>query len=165
MADIAVRNPDEAMDIVQDAMLTLATKYAAKPAAQWPPLFYRILQNRIRDFHRRGKVRNRIFGQWFSRSKGIDEEAFELDPIEQTGGPVALEPHRAQELETVADDLDAALGALPDRQREAFMLRVWEGMDVAQTAQAMGCSQGSVKTHYSRAVHALRDKLETHWYE
>ena len=162
MADIAIKHPDDALDIVQDAMLTLANKYASKPSDQWAPLFYRILQNRIRDHQRRGSVRSRFFPSWFAAR---DDDGEVYDPIDHSSGPAGLEPERARELDHAGTDLDSALAALPGRQREAFLLRVWEGLDVAQTAKAMGVSPGSVKTHYSRAVHSLRDTLGAHWHE
>jgi RNA polymerase sigma-70 factor (ECF subfamily) len=164
MADMAVKNPDDALDIVQDAMLTLAKKYADKPAEQWPPLFYRILQNRIRDWHRRGKVRNRVFS-WLGGGKAESSSEIEPDPIAMAAGPAHLEPEQHQRLGQMTQELEVALAGLPERQRQAFMLRVWQGLGVAQTAQAMGCSGGSVKTHYSRAVHKLRKQLEQHWHE
>ena len=145
-------------------MLTLAKRYASKPPAQWPPLFHRILQNRIRDYHRRGKVSNRLFARWFG-TKDVHGEDTWLDPVDLASGPEALEPQKLREMDGAVQELDDAVAELPPRQREAFLLRVWEGFDVAQTAAAMGVSAGSVKTHYSRAVHALRNKLEAHWRE
>ena len=154
IARIALRDDDDALDAVQDAMLKLARHYGGRPSAEWPPLFYRILQNRVRDGQRRRQVRNRLFA-WFP-AFGDDEDG--TDPVEsapsnEMGTVDRLMTDEAMQL------LEAALGALPARQQEAFMLRNFEGLDVAQTASAMRCSEGSVKTHYSRAVHTLRAKL------
>jgi RNA polymerase sigma-70 factor (ECF subfamily) len=159
MARIALRHDEDALDTVQDAMLQLARRYGRRPSEEWRPLFYRILQNRIRDCQRRRRVRARIMA-WLpgSRSEedaGADEYAAVPDraplPAEQLAADQAMQT------------LERSLAGLPGRQQEAFMLRVFEGMDVAQTAAAMGCSEGSVKTHYSRAVHTLREQLGVAW--
>lgn len=155
----AVRDEHAALDIVQDAMLKLAEKYAAKPIEEYPMLFQRILQNTMRDFWRRQKVRN-LWTTLLS-SFGSQEDGEERDPLEtidvedDTDNPV----EQLQRSQTIAI-IEKALEKLPARQREAFVLRYWEDMDVAETAEVMGCSQGSVKTHCSRAVHALAQTLE-----
>jgi RNA polymerase sigma-70 factor (ECF subfamily) len=159
MARFAVADTDEALDIVQDAMLTLAAKYAHKPEAEWPPLFFRILRNRITDFHRRRTIQKGIFALFGSRSSGDDD----ANPLEQLSDERRAEPEFRAQLNVATERLEAAVAALPTRQREAFLLRVWEGFDVAATARAMRCSEGSVKTHFSRAVHTLRDQLEDDW--
>ena len=159
IARMALRDEDEALDMVQDAMLKLARSYATRPSDEWPPLFYRILNNRIRDWQRRRVVRNKLFG-WLP---GFQNEA------DEDGDPYAAVPDQQQgpsEQVMLGDAmllLEQALAELPLRQREAFSLRNFEGLDVAQTAQAMGCTEGSVKTHYSRAVHTLRERLGEVW--
>ena len=160
MAQVALRDPDDAMDAVQDAMLKLARNYAARPSAEWRPLFYRILENGIRDLQRRRTVRKR-FMVWLPGPKeDPDNEA--QDPLESVaaGGPAV--PEQLMQ-EQAMKKLETSLRELPARQREAFMLRNFEGLDVAETATAMGCSEGSVKTHYSRAVHTLREQLGEVW--
>ena len=158
-AEIAVRDRDEALDLVQDAMIKLARHYAEQPKEEWTPLFYRILQNRIRDWHRRQAVRNRVM-VWFGRGAQADND---FDPVAQAPDPAGRTPDEQIETQEAMQRLEDAVGRLPARQREAFMLRTFEGLDVAGTATAMGCSEGSVKTHYSRAVHTLRDALGDHW--
>jgi len=159
MAQIATGDADEALDIVQDAMLKLAQKYAGRDAQEWGPLFYRILQSRIRDWHRRRLVRNR-YRTWFRR----DGEAQDgPDPVGALADPAQMTPDRALGNEQAVTALEAALRNLPLRQQQVFLLRAWEGLPVSATAAAMGCGEGSVKTHYSRAVHALRAKLGEHW--
>ena len=158
-AEIAVRDRDEALDLVQDAMIKLARNYAGQPEDEWTPLFYRILQNGIRDWHRRQMVRNRVM-VWFGRSSTADDD---YDPVAQAPDPMGRTPDEQIESRQAMQTLEHAVAALPARQREAFMLRTFEGLDVAGTAVAMGCSEGSVKTHYSRAVHTLRDVLGEHW--
>jgi RNA polymerase sigma-70 factor, ECF subfamily len=159
MARFAVHDTDEALDIVQDAMLTLARKYADKPEAEWPPLFFRILRNRITDFHRRRTVSAGIFAVFARRGDSDDDPA----PQDNIADGRHAEPDYRAQLDGSTERLTAALAALPARQREAFLLRVWEGLDVNATARAMQCSAGSVKTHYSRAVHSLRDSLGDDW--
>ena len=159
IAEIAVRDRDEALDLVQDAMIKLARNYAARPSDEWTPLFYRILQNGVRDWHRRQKVRNRVM-VWFGRSRHDDDE---YDVIANAADPGGRAPDDEVQTAEAMRRLEDSIHELPGRQREAFMLRTFEGLDVAGTAIAMGCSEGSVKTHYSRAVHALRDKLGDHW--
>lgn len=159
IARLALRNDDEALDIVQDAMLKLARSYALRPSEEWRPLFYRILNNRIRDWQRRRAVRNKLFG-WLPGFQ--DEQGETGDPYETVADP----GHGPGEQVMLGDAmvlLEQALAELPQRQREAFALRNFEGLDVAQTAQAMGCTEGSVKTHYSRAVHSLRARLGETW--
>ena len=153
-AELSTGNRDDALDVVQDAMLVLARRYGHLGPEDWGPLFHRVLQSRIMDWHRRTKVRNR-FRVWL---RGSDEER--EDPLESRPAPPGVAPEHGVERGRFAESLERALTALPPRQRQAFLLRTWEGLDVAATALAMGCSQGSVKTHYSRAVHALRDRLE-----
>jgi RNA polymerase sigma-70 factor (ECF subfamily) len=160
MAQVALRDPDDALDVVQDAMLKLARSYGTKPSAEWRPLFYRILENGIRDLQRRRTVRKK-FMVWLPGPKeDPDNEA--QDPIDNVAAPgpdapgLLIQDQAMQKLET-------SLRGLPARQREAFMLRNFEGLDVAETARAMGCSEGSVKTHYSRAVHTLRQQLGEVW--
>ena len=157
MAEIATGNHEDALDILQDAMFKLAEKYADRDAKEWAPLFTTILQSRIRDWYRRNQVRNR-FRHWFSKS---DEESG--DKIQQAEDESARTPEQLMQSERRVDELDKALHDLPLRQQQAFLLRVWEGYSVNETAKAMKCSAGSVKTHYSRAVHALRERLDEHW--
>ena len=162
MAELATGNREDALDLVQDAMLGLVKSYASKDEQAWAPLFYRILQSRIRDHYRRSKVRNR-FRSWLGFGTRSDEDEDLPDPIQNA--PDTRQPDTIQKVlqDDAIDRLQDALQVLPARQQQAFLLRCWEGMDVAATAFAMGCSEGSVKTHYSRAVHRLRDMLEDHW--
>jgi RNA polymerase sigma-70 factor (ECF subfamily) len=155
IAQAALRHEDDALDAVQDAMLQLARAYSGRPAEEWKPLFYRILENRIRDMQRRRTVRGRIMAWLPARGEDDDEE---IDLIAQAPSPEP-QPVRRLELDEAVGALEQALGRLPARQRQAFLLRTLEGLDVAETAQAMGCSQGSVKTHYFRAVQTLRAQL------
>jgi RNA polymerase sigma-70 factor (ECF subfamily) len=159
IAEISVRDRDEALDLVQDAMIKLVRSYANRPGDEWTPLFYRILQNGIRDWHRHQKVRNRVM-VWFGRGGSGDEE---YDLVAHAPDPAGRTPDEELQTGEAMQRLETAIQALPARQREAFMLRTFEGLDVAGTAVAMGCSDGSVKTHYSRAIHTLRDKLGEHW--
>ncbi len=158
IAEINIRDRDEALDLVQDAMIRLARNYAGRPDKEWAPLFYRILQNRIRDWQRRQVVRNRVM-VWF----GKGNEDNDYDPVAAAPDPAGRSPDEELQTHEAMQSLEAAISGLPARQREAFMLRTFEGLDVAGTATAMGCSQGSVKTHYSRAVHSLRETLGEHW--
>lgn len=159
----AVRDDHAALDIVQDAMLKLAEKYADKPVAEYPMLFQRILQNTTKDFWRRQKVRNLWTTLFSSFGNKDDDEDFDiLETLESANSDHAEDPEQALERSQTIAIIEASLKKLPARQREAFVLRYWEDMDVAETAQAMGCSEGSVKTHCSRAVHALAVMLEKH---
>ena len=155
IAQIALRHEADALDVVQDAMLQLSARYASRPPEEWRPLFYRILENRIRDVQRRRSVRGRVMS--FLPWRGEDAED-EIDPIAQAADK-APSPETQLELDQSMGALEQALAALPNRQRQAFLLRNFEGLDVAQTAAAMNCSQGSVKTHYFRAIQTLRSKL------
>lgn len=159
IAEIAVRDRDEALDLVQDAMIKLVRNYSDRGSDEWPPLFYRILQNGVRDWHRRQAVRNRVM-VWFRPANSDDND---YDVIASAPDPGGRSPDEELENDEAMDDLELAVHELPARQREAFMMRTFEGLDVAGTAVAMGCSEGSVKTHYSRAVHTLRDKLGKHY--
>ncbi len=160
----AVRDEDAALDIMQDAMIRLAGKYADRPAAELPLLFQRILSNATMDWFRRRKVRTSVMRN-FSDFEGPagDDSGFDLlETLQTLGGTLASEStadavSRSQTLLAIESEVTL----LPGRQREAFLLRYWEELDVAETAAAMGCSEGSVKTHCSRAVHALAKALLT----
>lgn len=154
----AVRDDHVALDIVQDAMLKLADKYASKPIEEYPMLFQRILQNTMRDFWRRQKVRN-LWTTLFSAFGTQEDEDY--DPLETIEVDSAdSDPADQLERSQIMALIEKALTKLPARQREAFVLRYWEELDVAETASVMGCSEGSVKTHCSRAVSALSLLLE-----
>jgi RNA polymerase sigma-70 factor (ECF subfamily) len=163
-AAYAVRDDDAALDIVQDAMMKLAEKYADKPAAELPLLFTRILQNTITDHFRRQKVRNLWTTLLSSLVPNDEEGGGERDPLEAleaAGGGERTESAADQvERDQVLAIIEAEIRKLPARQREAFLMRYWEELDVAETAAAMGCSEGSVKTHCSRANHALAQALK-----
>jgi RNA polymerase sigma-70 factor (ECF subfamily) len=157
----AVRNEDNALDIVQDTMLKLSEKYGAKPSEELPMLFQRILQNTIRDFYRRQKVRSLWTVLLSALSPGRDDD--ESDPLEtlesEDASKLGENPADRVEKFQLVELIDKEMKKLPMRQRQAFLLRYWEEMDVAETAAVMGCSQGSVKTHCSRAAHALAAAL------
>jgi RNA polymerase sigma-70 factor, ECF subfamily len=162
-AKFAVRDEQAALDIVQDSMLKLAEKYGAKPCAELPMLFQRILQNNIRDYYRRYKVRTTWTMQLSSilSAKDAGEESDPLEtlaPAEDSNG--SLEPADQLERSQLIVLIEDELKKLPPRQRQAFLLRYWEEFDVAKTAQVMGCSEGSVKTHCSRAAHTLATALK-----
>ena len=156
-----VRDDDAALDIVQDAMIRLAEKYADRPAAELPLLFQRILSNATMDWFRRRKVRSAVENNFSAFEGGADDEDFDLlELLETQDGSLGAEgaddqASRAQMLQVIEHEV----AQLPARQREAFLLRYWEELDVAETAEVMGCSEGSVKTHCSRAVHALAKAL------
>ncbi len=162
-AMFAVRDEDAALDVVQDAMLKLTEKYSEKPLVELPMLFQRILQNTIHDHFRRRKVRLTWTTVLSSLGKG-DEKDEDFDPLEtlpaKSDSNLAADPAVLVEQAQVLGVVEDALSRLPSRQREAFLLRYWEELDVAETAAAMGCSEGSVKTHCSRAVHALAAMLK-----
>ena len=157
-----VRDDDAALDIVQDSMIRLAQRYADRPASEFPMLFQRILSNATMDWFRREKVRHNVISNLSDFEREDDDGDFDLlETLEVADGSAGVESaadavSRAQTLEAI----ESEIAALPARQREAFLLRYWEEFDVADTAQAMGCSEGSVKTHCSRAVHALAKALK-----
>jgi RNA polymerase sigma-70 factor, ECF subfamily len=159
----AIRDEDAALDVVQDAMLKLTEKYATKPVSEFPMLFQRILQNTIHDHFRRQKVRTTwttllsAFGQ--KEDKDDDFDLLETLPAKADATGMA-EPALQYEQSQIVALVEQSLARLPARQREAFLLRYWEELDVAEAAAAMGCSEGSVKTHCSRAVHALAEMLK-----
>lgn len=153
-ARVATGNEDDALEIVQDSMLKLVQRYADKDAAEWPALFHRILQSHIRDWYRRSTVRNRL-RVWFGSGEEEGDDPLQNQPDTHGQGPL----QQLQD-ERFGSELDRALNALPNRQQQAFMLRAWEGLSVNETASAMGCSAGSVKTHYARAIKVLRERLE-----
>ena len=158
----AVRDDEAALDIVQDAMLRLTERYGDRPAAELPLLFQRILQNAIRDWFRRQKVRNLWVTLFSALSPGREDD--DQDPLEtlQAAGESNAEESGADQLERtqILEIIEQEIRQLPPRQREAFLLRYWEEHDVAETARVMGCSEGSVKTHCSRATHALAIALK-----
>ncbi len=157
MARFALRDEDEALDVVQDAMLKLCRHYADRPEAEWRALFFRILVNQVEDQRRRRTVRGRWLAWWpLSRSADSDATVDFLDSLPDS----RAEPLRLLEGEQDLRRVAVALERLPPRQQQAFLLRNLEGLDVAATAAAMGCSEGSVKTHYFRALQALRAALE-----
>lgn len=155
MAEIATRDREAALDIVQDSMLALTSRYRDKPAGEWGPLFQTILQSRIMDWHRTRTRRGRWFA-WLTPASDDDDADPWADIPEQASSDPALLLERSRDMDTVL----ATLADLPLRQQQAFLLRIWEGMDTAATAAAMNCSEGSVKTHLSRAMHSLRARLE-----
>ena len=162
-AMFALRDEHGALDVVQDAMLKLTEKYAGKPASELPMLFQRILQNVIHDHFRRQKVRSTWTTLLSALGKG-DEKDEDYDPLEtlaaKSDSNANADPAQLLEQGQIISLIEQALGRLPPRQREAFLLRYWEELDVAEAAAAMGCSEGSVKTHCSRAVHALAEMLK-----
>lgn len=154
IAEMAVRDREAAMDIVQDSLMALVSRYADRPHDEWAPLLHTILQSRIMDWRRREARR----GKWFSWLRPADPEQ-EEDPLENIPGRVEDEPLDRLERAGRIEDIRQALEELPERQRQAFLLRAWEGFDTITTASIMGCSDGSVKTHYARALQALRARL------
>lgn len=160
-AMFAIRNEETALDIVQDSMLRLAEKYGGRPPSEWPMLFQRILQNAIRDCYRRTKVRS-LWTTLLSALGSPDDD--ETDPLETISADRESEgllpPQRQLERSQLLVAIEKEVQKLPPRQREAFIMRYWEDMDIAETAAAMGCSEGSVKTHCSRAAHTLAAALK-----
>ena len=160
IAQSELRHTEDALDAVQDAMLKLAQRYADRGESEWTPLFYRILRNRVRDLQRRRRVRNAVLG-FLPGQNRRDGEA-PADPLEQV--PAAIpRPEETLQVAGALQALEDAVAELPARQREAFMLRTVQNLDVRETAAAMRVSTGSVKTHYSRALKRLRAKLGEHW--
>ena len=157
MAFVSVRHREDALDIVQDSMLKFVAKYAGKSPSEWAPLFYRVMQNQIKDWQRRSFVRNK-WRVWFNSS--AEDSAQTLEEMQDH---TAKDPLQSFAQNTAMQTLVDALALLSKRQQQVFLLRAWEGMDVKDTAKVMGLSEGSIKTHYSRAVHALRTHLEGHW--
>jgi len=155
MADIATHNRDDALEIVQETMLGLQ-RYIERPENEWKPLFYSILQRRINDWHRHNMVRTKVMAavQWL---KGEQEP---VNPIDTAPAQSSCQPLQRLEGELSTHAIIDALKSLPARQQQAFMLRGWEGFSVKETASIMACSEGSIKTHYSRAVHSMRGQLE-----
>lgn len=156
-----MREEEAAADIVQDSMMKLSEKYGGKPMDELPMLFQRILQNTIRDYYRRQKVRSMWTTLFSSLSGDQDEDTDPLEtlPVEGESNPFGS-PQGSLEQSQVLAIIEKEIEKLPPRQREAFLMRYWEDMDTAETAAAMGCSEGSVKTHCSRATHTLAAALK-----
>ena len=155
--ELSCRDHEDALDVVQEAMMAFVRRYRRKPAAEWPLLFWRVLDSKLIDLYRKRSLRGRWFG-WLG--VGDDEQA--SDPLEQIADPADPGPPGRLGDQQATQALEQALRDLPLRQRQAFLLRVWEGLDVQQTAAAMSVSEGSVKTHLFRALQTLRGRLEVH---
>ena len=168
MAELGTRQREEAMDLVQDAMLGFVKSYAlnsakAAPRSDWAKLFFTVLDSRLTDWHRRQSVRNRFrvfFSGRSSTDAGSSGNGMDEDYTRNIADTQTAEPDRLAMSAESAPAINNALHILPERQRQAFLLRVWQGFDVAQTAEVMRCSEGSVKTHLSRALERLRTLLE-----
>lgn len=153
MAEIATQNQSDALDIVQDTMIKLVEKYSDKPSNEWKPLFYTILNSRIMDYFRRKKIYNSLF---FWKKQHSEDNGFE-DEISKACDFIT--PEREIEGQQNVQKVSVALKQLSPRQQQCFLLRSWEGLSVIETAKIMKCSEGSVKTHYSRAKQALTKVL------
>lgn len=158
MALVSTGDRDEALDIVQDAMISLVTRYSNRPENEWRPLFFRILGNRINDTHRKRSVRTK-FHFWGDKSNTDDDSLSEHDKAYDAPDTSPAPQHSLSDSQSL-QQIEKALAALPPRQQQAFMLRLWEGMSVRETATAMRCSEGSVKTHLSRALTTLKAELK-----
>ena len=156
-----MRDDEAALDIVQDSMMKLAHSYGDKPVAELPMLFQRILSNTTLDWFRRRKTRSALFSNMSDFESAGEEGDFDiLETLESLTDSEGTESAQdATERAQILREIEAEVKQLPGRQREAFLMRYWEEMDVTETAAAMGCSEGSVKTHCSRAVHALSKAL------
>jgi RNA polymerase sigma-70 factor, ECF subfamily len=159
MAELATGNRDEALDLVQEAMCRLVQNYRCRPGAEWPPLFWRILYNQLRDWQRRTSVLGRL-RIWLLGSVETDDDQPDQG-FNRLPAPASAEPDGQAQDQQTRLALERALREL--RQRQVFLLRAWEGLDVAETARALGCSTGSIKTHYARALRKLRAQLGDHW--
>lgn len=167
MAEFAVANREDALDIVQDAMMRFATRYANKPEAEWAPLFHRVLQSRIQDFFRKSSVKNKYFA-WlpvFNQDRAYGNDEASVDPIQLAGDYEAISVDRILDSDQNAELISKAVKNLPPRQQQAFLLRCWEGLDTKSTAASMQCSEGSVKTHYARALNHLKLALQSAYNE
>ncbi len=160
MAQFATGNREDALDIVQDAMIKLVKKYRHLSEQEWLPLFHRILQRQITDWYRSKIIRQKYFAWLPIANEKKDDTLNSLEYVEDLS---ARTPEIQLLTEQAITVLQEQLILLPLRQRQAFLLRCWQGLDTAQTAQAMGCSTGSVKTHYHRALTVLRNKLGETW--
>lgn len=158
MAQFATRDREESLDIVQDSMLRFVRHYCTRPSAEWRPLFYRVLQNRILDWHRQRKTR----GHWWGRLLPVTDDTDE-EPLQKVAAAVSDDPLHALQRAQAMTRLESALQALPLRQQQVFLLRVWEGLGVTATARVLGVGEGSVKTHLSRALARLRAELGEVW--
>ena len=156
MAEIGTGNSDEALDIVQEAMFGFVRNYSARPEEEWRPLFFRILQNKIRDWHRKAKVKKGLGLFWPFKGNDPEDSIQELEDAKEKNVLDALETSDSVEA------MHMAIRALPLRQQQAFLLRAWEEFSVKETAKIMQVSEGSVKTHFSRAVSTLRENLKDH---
>lgn len=157
----SLRDDEAALDAVQDAMLRLSSRYGDRPADEFPMLFQRILQNVILDMHRRLKVRRTWVSLLSSLKVEAEDDSDPLDTLADAREEADAEtPHGQFERKHLLGLIEREIARLPNRQREAFLLRYWEEMDIAETAAAMGCSEGSVKTHCSRATHTLAAALK-----
>ncbi len=158
MALFSCHDRDDALDLVQDAMCKFVAKYSSKPEEEWKALFYRVLQNKIRDFHRRNAVRMR-WRNWLDRNDEDDDS----NALEQLADPGMRTPESEALQNQAFARLEQELKQISIKQRQVFLLRAWEGLSVRDTAIAMNCSEGSVKTHYSRAVGQLKKRLGDVW--
>jgi len=163
MAKMSTSRQEDALDIVQETMFKMVEKYAFKPVQEWKPLFYRILNNKITDHYRRQAVQNKIF-IWKSLDNEQNDDYFQPDLTNQVGRG-SEEPHEMLMRQRRIDRLAEGVKKLASRQREAFLLRSWEGLSTRETAHSMGCTEGSVKTHYSRALEKLREQLDGYHYD
>lgn len=157
MVIIATSNHHDALDIVQDAMVKLVQRYSNNPVEEWRLLFFRILQNLITDHHRRTSVKNRLFGVFSSQSSAQGDE--EEDAYQNIADSSMPSPEQWLQQSHQHQQVLKLVEQLPLRQQQAFLLRAWEGMNVKETALTMSCSEGSVKTHYSRAISRLKNSL------
>ena len=158
MARLNTGDTDVALDVVQDAMYKLVQKYSEKTAEEWKPLFYQILSRKLTDYYRRKSVRDKVL--IWAKPLSQDDQQTPIDLTVNASAPNSETPHEMHMRNQRIAKLDQSVKQLPHRQRQAFMLRCWEGLSTIDTALAMGCSQGSVKTHYSSAMHSLREMLE-----
>jgi len=158
MARLNTGDKEVALDVVQEAMYKLVQKYSAKAAEEWKPLFYQILSRKLTDYYRRKSVRDKVL--IWSKPHFQEDQESPIDFTVNAPGPNSETPHEIHMRSQRIAKLEQSVQQLPHRQRQAFMLRCWEGLSTIDTALAMDCSQGSVKTHYSRAMHSLREMLE-----
>lgn len=156
IALLGTGQPEDALDLVQESMVKLVSRYAGKPEGELKALFYRILHNQIKDFQRKRTVRSR----WIS---WLVNDDCEEDPLQKIADPGEPGPEHRLKVGGAFAELEEALKELPFRQQQVFLLRAWEELSVAETARVMGCSEGSVKTHYFRSISKLREKLGDHW--